>query len=222
MGSDKEMNDLKACYSSLKLEMKKSLDAIRIEEKKIEKLKNDFHKKISSSVETLVQNHHLFKKNLFIWLMKNPQVKNNNYRIRSVSIDSVEFSTSCFDSTREIRMKINSESGRRVDVNLRLYKNFFRSNISSKHSDLQNLVVSYLTSFEKLEQFSTLIPPKNSFTVEEYVQMCKNYNVAYLYDSWEVFSMVSSSGLSKEHFEEQVKNIKDEELVKKTIRELKR
>ncbi len=218
MGSNQEINDLKSCYSSLKSEMKKSLEAIRIEERKIEKLKNDFNKKISSSVDTLVQNHHLFKKNLFICLMKNPVVK-NGHRIRTVSVDSVEFSTSCFDSTREIRMKMSSESGRRSDAYLRLYKNFFTSNISN--SELQNLVVSYLSSFERLEQMITE-PTKNSFTVEEYVKLCKTYNVAHLYDDWSVFSVVSNINISKDQFEKQIKVIRDEETVKKTLRVLKR
>lgn len=221
MGLDKEIIKLKTDYSDLRNEIKRSSDIIRKEEQRIEKLKTEFSKKISLSVSTLIKNHSVFKKNLFIQLMKDPQLKETkHHRVREISVDSVKILTTCFDSSREIRMKVLFN--RMTEVNLRLYKNFFSSHMTGRNADLELLVTSYLDTFDKLETMSHLADSRNTFTVQEYFKFCKDYNMSELYDNWDIFSIVSKDCVSKDQFDVEIKSIKAEETIKKTLKVLKR
>jgi len=190
------------------------IDEVRNVSSEIKKNQKFLYNKILCSIEMLRKNHHIFLKNLFIHIMKDSKVKNFKFsRIRSASVNKIHFSHKCFDSKRNIRF----DDGQ-IKI-LKFYKSFFSNlNIIELYA---YLIQVYLEAFEELESLSK-IKGTNSFTIEEFVHYCRLYNVYELFSDWEVFSTVSNINISKSEFEKEVQIIKNNNLVKKTLRVLKK
>lgn len=217
---------LKDQFIAMKQEMKSSIEIISREEKKIQALKSEFYKKISNNVAILVKNHISFKDNLFVLMLRDPKFEKDNSYLKDIHVNSADCVSSYVVSSsnllvsRDIRFKYNVD-GKGTEIYVRLYKNFFEGELNSRRGNLQFLLGSYLSLFEIVDEDRKNNPQRRKFEFHEYAKACRQFKMHHLIENFDTFNAVVGN-INKKTFEKEIEEFRKDELVKKTLRVLRK